>query len=181
MNNENNNEIVVEKKRYRYSPRAWRKLILDLLPPVIIALILTRIVFALIIVPSSSMEPTLKTNSLHIAWRLPYFFGDPMPERGDVTVFYCEENDDIYVKRVIAVEGDSVTIWGGRVYLNGEILDEPYLAEGTRTDMWGKSVTYTVPEGCFFVMGDNRLNSHDSRFLENSYLPVDCAIARVIK
>jgi len=67
-----------------------------------------------------------------------------------------------YIKRVIAVEGDHVKIEDGKVYLNGKELDEPYLRKGITTE-GGNYTDITVPEGCVFVMGDNRPHSTDSR------------------
>ena len=81
------------------------------------------------------------------------------PERGDVVVFTPPNNDRDYIKRVIGLPGDTVEIKGGRVYVNGIVLDEPYLRNVIHNDMPPR----VVEEGRYFVLGDNRNNSSDSR------------------
>jgi signal peptidase I len=75
------------------------------------------------------------------------------------------QNREDYIKRVIALEGDTVDIWDGRVYVNSKLLDEPYVSDGNLTYERYIEMPYTVPEGYIFVMGDNRLVSKDSRSL----------------
>ena len=82
------------------------------------------------------------------------------PERGDVVVFrYPRDPSRDFIKRVIGVPGDTVEIRDGVVTVNGTVLDEPYINGGANSDMAVK----VVPEGSYFVMGDNRPNSSDSR------------------
>ena len=88
------------------------------------------------------------------------------PERGDIIVFDTENYGKTLIKRVIAVEGDTIDIdfEAGAVTLNGEVLDEPYIKELTY-ERENAEIEYplTVPEGCVFAMGDNRNHSTDSR------------------
>ena len=82
------------------------------------------------------------------------------PERGDVIVFrYPRDPSRDFIKRVIAVPGDTVSIQGGQVTVNGTLLEEEYLDETTRGDLDNT----VVPDGSYFVLGDNRSNSSDSR------------------
>lgn len=154
---------------------------------IIVLLILIIIAFRFVIfigyVPSSSMEPTLKTGSYNIVYTLPYKLGDPMPERGDIICFNSEAKDGstrILVKRVIGIEGDVLNLNNGVVFLNGELLDEPYLSEKI-TLSHGQSPTYTVPEGCVFVLGDNRTHSNDSRFWDDPYVKASSIKGIVLK
>ena len=111
-------------------------------------------------VDGESMLPTLQDGQRLMITSYPY-----TPQRGDIVVIdaYTAYGDPL-VKRVIGIEGDTIDIdfQNGIVYLNGEALEEPYTAEPTYLQ---ESVTFpvTVPEGCLFVMGDNRNHSTDSR------------------
>ena len=89
---------------------------------------------------------------------------DP-PERGDIVVFDPpERSDKPYIKRVIGLPGETVSFERGQVLIDGEVLEEPYIADGVRTRCGrDESCTVTVPEGEVYVLGDNRENSSDSR------------------
>jgi signal peptidase I len=117
-------------------------------------------------IPSESMEPTLYANDRVLVNKLSYRTHDV--HRGDLIVFErppetsngLEGEIKDLIKRVVAVGGDTIEGRDGRVYVNGELIEEPYLEPGTPTNDLGREV---VPEGTVFVMGDNRLNSEDSR------------------
>ena len=136
----------------------------------ILAVVTLVFVFAirLVGVDGDSMYPTLH-NTDYLALLSNVFYGEP--EQGDIVVMTVPyfENEPI-VKRVIATEGQTVDIdfEQGIVYVDGEALDEPYINEPTylNYDDMGQGLDYpvTVPEGCVFVMGDNRNHSADSRF-----------------
>lgn len=94
-------------------------------------------------------------------------------------VYYVLEfNKTSYIKRVIAVEGDHVLIENGKVYINGELQHEEYLAEGVTTEKTGDFYDLTVPEGYIFVMGDNRSQSVDSRVF--GCIPLDKVEGKVL-
>lgn len=116
--------------------------------------------FRLVDVVGDSMNPTLEDGDKMVVSDLFY-----KPKQGDIIIFRKDEyKSEALVKRVIATEGQTVEIdfTKGRVYVDGELLDEPYIAEPTKNqiDFTG---TQIVPEGCVFVMGDNRNESADSR------------------
>ena len=144
------------------------------LKPVIIAVVFTvlvRIFVAeLFTVPTGSMEQTIMPGNMVLTEKVTPRFTDPVP--GEVVVFNNPQNDGtVLVKRVIAVAGQTVELRDGDVYVDGVMLDEPYTlgkpSEPLASQMPGlPELTYplTVPEGCIWVMGDNRTNSRDSRY-----------------
>lgn len=144
---------------------------------IFIFLIVFTCVFSVNKVPSTSMEPTIEPKSFIINWRLPFLFGDPIPNHGDIVVFRPGGQDRrLLVKRVIGISGDQISFEGGYVFRNGEKLEEPYLqAEGMT---YSDTERFSVPEGCIFVMGDNRLHSRDSRYMENPFIPVKNILAK---
>jgi len=109
-------------------------------------------------VESVSMQPTLYAGNFVIVNKLAYRLGEP--SRGDVIVFRYPPapEQEPYIKRIIGLPGDLVQITGGKVYINGGPLAEPYL--GVATNQGGE---WVVPAGSLFVMGDNRNSSSDSR------------------
>jgi signal peptidase I len=111
------------------------------------------------VVDGQSMEPNLHTGQFLIVSRLAYRFGSP--QRGDIIVFdYPGNPSDDYVKRIIGLPGDIVRIENNQVFLNDNLLAEPYLPPEDITTGQGR---WVVPEGNYFVMGDNRAHSSDSR------------------
>ena len=142
-----------------------------------IFLIVFTCVFSVNKVPSTSMEPTIEPKSFIINWRFPFLVGDPIPNHGDIVVFRPGGQDRrLLVKRVIGLPGDQISFEGGFVFRNGEKLEEPYLqAEGVT---YSDTERFSVPDGCIFVMGDNRLHSRDSRYMENPFIPVKNILAK---
>lgn len=153
---------------------------------IVIALLVRTFLFTTFWIPSGSMEPTLMGGDRRdrvVVNRLAYQWGEP--ERGDIIVFKVPEGEPVtslangqevndLIKRVIGLPGETITLRDGQVYVDGELLDEPYLREGTRTDPARPGVdTFEVPEDSVFVMGDNRTNSHDARAWEHPWVPED--------
>ena len=137
---------------------------------VVFALIRTFIVSPFM-VPSGSMEPTIQVGDNVFAQKVTAHLGWE-PEVGDIIVFdnpVLDSEHDILVKRVVALGGQTVDFVDGSLYVDGIMVDEPYTVGLTYPlDMTAPGVRlsfpYTVPEGCVWVMGDNRENSADSRY-----------------
>lgn len=128
------------------------------------------------IIPTGSMEPTILIGDRVIAEKVSYRFGDPQP--GDIVVLDDPAGQHPQlIKRVIAVGGQTIDIRDGLVYIDGEVLDEPYLV-GVKTEVGTVIMPLTVPEGDIFVMGDNRPNSGDARYF--GVLPVSTVKGRAI-
>ena len=162
-------------------PFSWKKEIISwiqiIVAAVVIALFLNNVIIANSRVPTGSMENTIMSHSRVIGSRLAYINSEP--ERGDVVIFKFPDNRELYyVKRVIGLPGETVNVVDGKVYINDSQtpLDEPYLPE----PMEGSYGPYTVPEGCYFMMGDNRNNSLDARFWKNQFVPKKDIMAKVL-
>ncbi len=153
----------------------WWRFILDVLETIVISVLLflgINAVTARIRVDSYSMEPTLTRGSLVMVNKLAYKFGSP--QRGDVIVFHYPPNpEQQYIKRVIGLPGERVSIANGKVYINGVELEEPYIQVPTQ-----RGGEWLVPENALFVMGDNRNNSADSRVW--GMVPMDYLIGKAL-
>lgn len=151
---------------------------------IIISVLVRAFIFEPVIVVGSSMENTLHSGDRLFIYKLGYYFSPP--ERGDIVVletanmerslldkipllnllFSFSGNVD-YIKRVVGLPGDYIDIVDGSVFINNEKLDEPY-AKGI-TYAKGMDLPAHVPDNCYFVAGDNRENSRDSR--EIGFIP----------
>jgi len=136
---------------------AWVK---TLLSAAVYAVLIVTFGFQVARVEGQSMAPTLEDQDRLIVNKLVYRIGEP--RRGDIVMLYYPLNPEkSFVKRVIAEEGDTVRIVDGRVYVNDIPLKDDYVATDYRShDDWGPQV---INEGYYFVMGDHRNNSSDSR------------------
>ena len=128
-------------------------------------------------IPSESMENTIMTGDRIFGNRLAYLLGDP--ERYDIVIFrYPDYESQLFIKRDIGLPGETVEIIDGKVYIDGSEtpLDDSFTPE-TPTGNYGP---YTVPEGCYFMLGDNRNNSRDSRFWQNPYVEEDKILGKAV-
>ena len=142
--------------------------VVSILIAVVLAFFIRYFIVELYMVEGPSMRPTLVNSERLVVNKFIYRF--KQPERGDVLVFrYPRDPSRDFIKRVIAVAGDTIEIKDGRVFLNGQLQNEPYILEKTRSSY----SLATVPEGTIFVMGDNRNNSEDSRFKDVGFVPFD--------
>jgi signal peptidase I len=145
-----------------------------------LALIIKTFLFQAFYIPSESMLPTLEKNDRVLVNKLSYKLHDV--HRGDIVVFEAPEGEDQgvkdLVKRVIGLPGDQVEFRDGTVYVNGAALDENYLEPDTVTSQTcGVAATVTVPPDSYWVMGDNRGASKDSRCF--GPIPEDDIVGRV--
>jgi signal peptidase I len=138
---------------------------------IVVALILTLIIRTFVVqafkIPSGSMRPTLLEGDKLFVNKYVYRF-EP-PKRGDIVVFkYPVEPKKDFIKRLIGLGGDTVEIRGGKVYVNGQMLDEPKVFNSItyyNHDPFGApNEAVKVPQDAYFVLGDNSANSTDSRF-----------------
>lgn len=151
---------------------AW---ILTIALAVLAAKVINKYVIIKAEVPTGSMEHTIEVDDCILGLQLAYLFSDP--ERGDIVIFPWPDNPEVtYVKRVIGLPGETVEIKDGAVYINGEAIEEPYLKE----EMVGEYGPYVVPEGCYFMLGDNRNSSQDSRRWTNTFLEGEDIMAKVL-
>lgn len=134
-----------------------KQLIRDVATAMLIVLVITTFIKPTI-VHGSSMDPTLKDGDYLLVSKQAYTFDEP--ERGEIVIFPVEEEDRLYIKRVIGLPGDEISIDSGKVYVNSTEDSQEYTLDGVTS---GYIDSLVVPEGEIFVLGDNRLNSIDSR------------------
>lgn len=149
------------------------KLLVDLIETILLAVLLfigINAVSARIRVDGFSMVPTLQSHQYVLVNRLAYKFGTP--QAGDVIVFhYPHDPQQEYIKRVIGLPGDRVQIGDGKVMVNGQLIDEPYIAAAPLYQ-----TEWNVPDASLFVLGDNRNNSSDSH--NWGPVPVDYVVGK---
>ncbi len=174
--------LPAAKKKSGKKPGSAVSPLVEIVEIVVGALVASILVLTLIcrtgVVEGGSMLPTMHSGDRYIISDLFY-----TPEAGDIVVFRpeIEGEDELWIKRVIAVEGQTVYIDPDtyRVYVDNQLLDEPYL-NGMGTIPHTTQNPITVPEGCVFVMGDNRAISHDSRYEDLGCVEVRQLAGRVI-
>lgn len=140
---------------------------------VVIVLFLNKFIFILVTVPTGSMETTIIPGDRLYVNKL---FNMKNAKRGDILVFNSDELNARLVKRLIGLPGETVEInENGQVFINGEKLHEPYISQSK-----GEVRIYTIPEGTYFFLGDNRPISVDARYWTKPYISGDEIIGRVV-
>lgn len=169
-----NNQSVTKSQKIK-------KELIDIIKTIIIAIIvafvITHFIIVNAVVPTGSMKNTIMPNDRLVAFRLSYLFSDP--ERYDIIVFKAPDDEStLYVKRIIGLPGEKVNIIDGKVFINDQEvpLSDDYIME----DMLGSFGPYTVPENSYFMLGDNRNDSQDSRYWENTFLPKENILGKVL-
>lgn len=163
----------------------WVRTILSLVLMVAIVAVITvalrMFVFVPYEIPSGSMEDTIMPGDMVFSEKISYY--TRAPQQGDIVTFADPEvAGRTLIKRVIATEGQDVDLLNGRVFIDGIELDEPYVG-GKESYPLARTANdveidfpYTVPEGCVWVMGDNRTASQDSRYF--GAIPIDTITGR---
>ena len=184
MNQENNEqEEIIEKndtaqteKQNQMTTGAFIKEVLSwvvtIAAAVALALFLNRVILINATIPSGSMENTIMEDDRLLGLRLAYHNHDP--QRGDIIIFkYPDKEEENYIKRIIGLPGETVDIKDAKIYINGSDtpLDEPYLKEEWVIETG--PYHFEVPENSYLVLGDNRNNSLDARYWNNTYVSRD--------
>lgn len=153
----------------------------DWVKTTLLALLFTYLITNFIIInariPSPSMVNTLNVKDRIVASRLSYIFEEP--ERGDIVIFKFPDNEeDLYVKRVIGLPGETVTIVEGKIFIDDSTspIEENYLPE----EMLGSFGPYVVPSDSYFMLGDNRNYSNDSRAWNTTFVHESKFLGKVI-
>lgn len=143
--------------------KAKKQIGVFLLLTISVYFLITRYLFFFISVPTASMYPAIQPEDRILTTRI---YNSKNIKRGEILVFQSEELDEVMVKRVIGLPGDTISITeNGDVHVDGKRLDEKYVA--FPDNLLGE---YQVPEGKYFFLGDYRVHSFDSRKWENPYI-----------
>jgi len=153
---------------------SWVKLIVF---TVAMAVLLNQFVIVNASVPTGSMEAAIMSNDRIVAFRLTYLFSDPA--RFDIVIFrYPDDPTELYVKRIIGLPGEEVNIINGQVFIDDNTV--PLRDDFVHGPMFGDYGPFNVPDDSFFMLGDNRSNSEDSRDWLNPYVHIDNILGRAV-
>ena len=174
-------EEVSEDKEKKGEETTVLKEIISWVETIVFAIVFAFIITTFIIVnakvPSASMENTVMTGDRLIANRLSYIFSKP--QRYDIVVFkFPDDESKLYIKRIIGLPGETIEIRDGLVYVDGS--DEPLRTDFQAEEMYTPNETYVVPDGCYFMMGDNRNRSSDSRAWQNKFVEEDKILGKAV-
>lgn len=150
-----------KKEKVKKTPmQELKEWVVTLVAAVLIALVVRQFIFEPVRVDGSSMANTLVDGEVMFVTKPEYIWGDP--QRFDVVIcHYPDRGNTNFVKRVVGIPGDMVEVKDGYLYVNGEKYEEEYLTYRPNYTL----APYTVPEGMYFVLGDNRSNSNDSHLV----------------
>lgn len=170
-----------EPKRPEEEPVNWIKEIASLIGTMVMAAAVVFLLKEFIIInayiPTSSMENTIQPGDRVIGNRLAYLVREPV--RGDIVIFkYPDDETQLFVKRVIGLPGEKVTVEEAKVYVNGKLLEEDYLKE--EWTLGNGPYTFEIPEGSYLVLGDNRNNSKDARYWDETYVAEDKILGEAV-
>lgn len=141
----------------------WSKMVLFAM---LVAFLIKNTVAASGEVPTGSMEGTVMAGSRIFINRLAYV--NDGPQRGDIVAFYYpDDSEKIFLKRVMGLSGETITGVDSEIYIDGEKIED-----FTENRFEGDFGPFTIPEDCYFMMGDNRSNSWDSRYWTNKYVNI---------
>lgn len=183
----NEEDHVVEKTRGNQDKEVeeinWKQELKSILKTIVITIAVVFLLKSYVIinatVPTGSMENTIMPDDNILGFRMAYIL--EAPERGDVIFFYFPDDEtQKYVKRIIGLPGEKIVIEDAKIYINdSEIpLEEDYLKEE-----WVAGIgpyEFQVPDGCYFVLGDNRNSSADARYWRNPYVSEEKIIGKAI-
>lgn len=173
--NQFHTEVIAEPQDPRERRSGALRFILDIVETLILSVVLFAVINAVsarIRVDGASMQPTLETGEFVIVNKLAYMLGKV--QIGDVIVFHFPRDpEQEYIKRVIGLPGDKVTVQDGIVSVNGQPLDEDYIAAPPAYES-----TWEVPSDSLFVLGDNRNNSSDSH--NWGPVPLDYVVGKAV-
>ena len=144
---------------------------------VVVVFIVNNVLLINAKIPSESMEDTIMTGDRIFGNRLAYINKDP--QRFDIVIFkYPDDETQLFIKRVIGLPGETVEIRDGKVYIDGSEtpLDDSFTPEPPQGN-WGPEV---VPEGSYFILGDNRNRSKDSRFWTNTFVKKEKILGKAV-
>lgn len=165
----------IEPKKETSSNSEFFQWILTFAIAVVIALCVNHFVLVNAEIPSGSMENTIMTGDRVFGNRLSYTFSEP--ERFDIIIFrYPDDESQLFIKRIIGLPGETVEIHNGQIFIDGSAT--PLEDVETKEFMQGSFGPYTIPDNCYFVMGDNRNNSKDSRYWEHTFVTKDEIIGK---
>lgn len=145
----------------------------------VITILIDKYIIGITLVKGSSMINTINNNDRLLINKLSYIY--KKPSRGDIIVFkppLKNHKDELFIKRVIAIEGDKFKIIGNYVYINGELLMEEYIGDEKYIKRDYNILQGIVPKGYVFVLGDNRNNSNDSRTF--GFVPIKNIVGKAV-
>ena len=160
-NNIEENNIGGKKPILMFAKKVFFDWIVPIAIALIIALLINKYLIFKVEIPSGSMIPTLNKDDQLFASRV---HNVDNLERGDIVIFYFKPKDELFIKRLIGRPGDKVEIKSGKVWVNGDEIQEDYVKNPEVT-----SGVYNVPEGKYFFLGDNRADSFDARKWQSAY------------